>query len=174
MKLEQKKRHRYKYPILVKLTNKLCGFTQSNKATRWNFLKKIFPGSYKLTWGRLLNPLNRKTLETDIKKQKLKRRMYDLLMKFTEGNVLKFLAEQKPQLCLKSYEMKRLMRLSNALEDEMRSNEKTSRDLIHMFTNILACIVSPGKGKSSVNCKDLHSAGWKFTRFSALGGSLFF
>ena len=171
---EQKTKHRYKYPIIKKLVNKLIGYSNSEskegyKSALSQFLRSQFPHSYQLTWATILNSNYwQKLVQIPSKKSPFIRKLKELIERFTGGEIENFLLQQWPKLKLKQPTLNRLKKLSNAIETIIKKQE-CSRELSHLYTNLLACVVSSGKidvsGKSSTphtSHDDFKVAGWKF------------
>ena len=100
----------------------------------------------------------------EIKTPALQRRMKEFVKNFTGGDILKVMKKYESKMKLKQPVMIRLMRLVNAMEDVISGNQVASREVSHIYTNILACVVSEGKGQSHLNHNDFKEAGWKFKK----------
>ena len=93
--------------------------------------------------------------------------MVELVKKFTGGENLLQLLSEKPQdkmLDLDNPSLRRLRDYCNALEDEItNTGTQTSRDLIHTYTNILACLATKSEEKTStIKLTNFQEKGWKF------------
>ena len=173
---DQNKTERYKYPIIKKLVNKLCGY--SNKAggrgslrTQTDFLRSRFPKSFEFTWTELLNPKNWNKLNEGAKKTRLRLtdKMKALVDKFTGGESQSFFKANWQELKFGTPIFTRLKTLANALEDSVK-NKTCTREIAHLYTNLLACIVTEDTSdKNYTKFTEFKQEGWKFgkTRFSA-------
>ena len=93
--------------------------------------------------------------------------MVELVKKFTGGENLLHLLDEKSQdkmLDLDNPSLRRLRDYCNTLDDEIKSEgTQTSRDLIHTYTNIIACLSTTSEEKSStVSLTKFKERGWKF------------
>ena len=96
-----------------------------------------------------------------------RRRFMELIRRFTGGNPSALLMPNEfTKLNLDHVAMKRLMRLCNAIEDDIKnSTTETSRDVIHLYTNFIACIVSTSKDKTPhTPMEHFKDKGWGFGR----------
>ena len=94
----------------------------------------------------------------------LRRRFRDLLKFFTGGNLSTFVASFSPKFKLELPAMQRLMNLANAIEDDIQGDQTSSRQLGHLYTNLLACVASSGNTREALSFADFQNAGWKFGR----------
>ena len=101
---------------------------------------------------------------SEIKTPALRRRIKEFVNKFTGGDVQKVVEKSESKMELEHPVMKRLIRLVNAMEEVMNSDQVASRELTHIYTNILACVVSARKELKHINHSDFKEAGWKFKK----------
>ena len=97
----------------------------------------------------------------------LRRRMLELVHRFTSGNPSALVMKGKmTKLNLDSAAAERLKQLCNAIETDARNSAlQSSRDMLHIYTNVLACIVSTSKDKTShISFKEFKDKGWNFGR----------
>ena len=147
--VEQNTKHRYKYPTGKKLINKLSGAHKQKSGkrgpakVRTKFIRAKFPEAFKFTWAMVLNKANWTSLTNNPKKKKqLQSTSRKLVLKFTGGRIPDWLVKKKlDDRTLKYPEFVRLKKLFNSIAEHLKS-EKSTRELDHIVTNMLACLLS--------------------------------
>ena len=166
-------KNRKKYSSVKNLINKVCGYKDSLRArrARADFLKHLFPKVFELTWGKLLEEAGKNwgSLKEKPGYQliSISKALLTLIEKFMgAGEIEAFFTKycKKLKLTLKQPILKRLQELANAIEEEIQrckslSGEYNIRFLSHLYTNVLACIVTPVE--KEFTHRDLKSEGWK-------------
>ena len=141
------------------------------RRARADFLKHLFPKVFELTWGKLLEEAGKNwgSLKEKPGYQliSISKALLTLIEKFMgAGEIEAFFTKycKKLKLTLKQPILKRLQELANAIEEEIQrckslSGEYNIRFLSHLYTNVLACIVTPVE--KEFTHRDLKSEGWK-------------
>ena len=95
--------------------------------------------------------------------------MLELNRRFFGNDGFKGFAKQSPTIFLKNPSTSRLKKLCNSIDDHVKQ-KKCSRELNHIYTQIIACLVTSASKSKSKNCthKDFVKEGWKLgkARFS--------
>ena len=172
------KKYRVKYHNMKSLINKTCGYDNSMNAgrrarnARCEFLKHLFPKTFKVTWRDLLEENNKNWSSLKEKptsqRKPIAKALLNLIKKFMGASEIDGFFEEyckKLKTTHRDPIMKRLQELANSIEQEIGRRKSQSgnyniRFLSHLYTNVLACIVSPTEKEFTHG--QLKTEGWKF------------